>query len=488
MLASASMAARRAAIARSALPRVTTAYAPFIAPAAVGSIRSLPTKPPQPLPSQSEEPKQSEDSSSSASSSSSCATIDARSPRRSSSDFDIDTTLATIAEDAAQDAQYAAKGRTGAKARSRRNKSSGPMSGFWIRALGLGLLGLGGAELYHLSEEWRDDKERELFAGNSSGDSPFGRIKLRLAAMYEDFNAPVWDKLLPDPLPFPYQRPYTLVVELDELLVHSHWTREHGWRTAKRPGLDVFLGYLSQFWEIVIYTSQPAYAVSPIIEKLDPDRRWIAYTLFRESCRTMPDGTMIKDLSRLNRDLSKVLVLDTKPDGFSQHQDNGIVIRKWNGRKDDRELIDLLPFLEAIGIYAIPDVRSTVKVYAGVHVPTEYNKRQREEKEKEWADWQAKKASGGAGGRGWLGSLFSSSSSSSSLRATDGPPKTWFDSERERFRQSYAEDEKFWRENGERLRKEAQEEQEKRMKEMGVTILDVLTGRAFRQPQQQPSQ
>lgn len=35
--------------------------------------------------------------------------------------------------------------------------------------------------------------------------------------------------------------------------------RQHGWRTAKRPGVDYFIAYLSQFYEIVIFTTQPYY-------------------------------------------------------------------------------------------------------------------------------------------------------------------------------------------------------------------------------------
>lgn len=39
--------------------------------------------------------------------------------------------------------------------------------------------------------------------------------------------------------------------------------RAHGWRTVKRPGVDYFLSYLSQFYEIVLFTSQPTYVSQP---------------------------------------------------------------------------------------------------------------------------------------------------------------------------------------------------------------------------------
>lgn len=52
------------------------------------------------------------------------------------------------------------------------------------------------------------------------------------------------------------------MIDLDDMLIHSSWTTEHGWRTAKRPGVDYFLAYLSQFYEIVLFTTQPAYVSS----------------------------------------------------------------------------------------------------------------------------------------------------------------------------------------------------------------------------------
>lgn len=68
----------------------------------------------------------------------------------------------------------------------------------------------------------------------------------------------------------------TLVLDLDNLLVHSDWSRKRGWRTFKRPGAEDFLRLMSQYYEVVVYTSQlPTYA-DPILDRLDPNR-YIAY-------------------------------------------------------------------------------------------------------------------------------------------------------------------------------------------------------------------
>ena len=69
---------------------------------------------------------------------------------------------------------------------------------------------------------------------------------------------PDTDRLLPDPFPPGHQlhRPLTLVLELEKLLVAKHWDREQGWTVAKRPWADYFLAYVSQFYEVVIFTSE----------------------------------------------------------------------------------------------------------------------------------------------------------------------------------------------------------------------------------------
>jgi len=48
----------------------------------------------------------------------------------------------------------------------------------------------------------------------------------------------------------------TLVLDLDDTLVHSDWTRGRGWRTFKRPGAEDFIRQLAQYYELVVFTSQ----------------------------------------------------------------------------------------------------------------------------------------------------------------------------------------------------------------------------------------
>jgi import inner membrane translocase subunit TIM50 len=69
------------------------------------------------------------------------------------------------------------------------------------------------------------------------------------------------------------------------------------------------------------------------------------YRLFREGTR-YKDGKYIKDLSHLNRDLSKVIIMDSNPDAFCLQPENGIALKPWKGEAKDAGLLAYIPFLE----------------------------------------------------------------------------------------------------------------------------------------------
>lgn len=186
------------------------------------------------------------------------------------------------------------------------------------------------------------------------------------------YSDPPSEALLPD-LPPQAGHVRTLVLDLDNLLVHSDWSRKRGWRTFKRPGAEDFLRLMSQYYEVVVYTSQlPTYA-DPILDRLDPNR-YIAYRLYRDST-LYKDGKHVRDLGKLNRDLSKVMLVTSDPDAFYINPENAIKLDPWKLEADDTKLLDLMPFLEAVVRTQVPDVRKVVASYEGQDIPTAFKER-----------------------------------------------------------------------------------------------------------------
>lgn len=254
---------------------------------------------------------------------------------------------------------------------------------FYIATLGF-LVG-GAVYLARDFDEEEQKAHKDINNGLSPSDS-WARLNARIGDIFGYFNEPVFDELLPDPLPEPYGRPFTLVLGLDDVLIHSEWSRQHGWRTAKRPGLDYFLGYLAQYYEIVIFSSNYMVHSEKIVAKLDPYRSSISHALYREATR-YKDGKVIKDLSKMNRDLGKVILIDCKPESYDMQPENAIPLKPWTGNPADKDLVKLIPFLEWLATQPIKDVRPILKSFEGTNIPDEYTKREaiaRKKFEEQW--------------------------------------------------------------------------------------------------------
>jgi len=175
---------------------------------------------------------------------------------------------------------------------------------------------------------------------------------------YEFFMHPPTKKLLP-PLPPQLHREHTLCIELTDALTHLVWDRDLGWRVAIRPGARQLLYTLHQYFELVVFTNTPSHLAQPVIEALD-NFGLFHYRLYREHHRLDKDKHF-KDLSFLNRDLSKVIVVDTKSEALETHPENGLLIKSWEGEKGDNEMSKYGTFLHELVVFLstqkIEDVR-----------------------------------------------------------------------------------------------------------------------------------
>ncbi|KAK4963994.1 mitochondrial inner membrane protein required for protein import [Elasticomyces elasticus] len=300
----------------------------------------------------------------------------------------------------------------------------------------------------------------------------YARVRSRFKGQMGYYTEPTFQKLLPD-VPLTQRPPYTLVLSLEDLLIHSEWTREHGWRTAKRPGTDYFLRYLSQYYELVIFTSLPMAGADMVVRKLDPFRV-VMWPLFREATR-YEGGEYIKDLSYLNRPLDKTIIIDTKASHVKMQPENAILLPKWTGSPKDPhapELVNLIPFLEYIASMGIEDTRKALESFAGKDIPTEFARREAEARAKHNAQLAAERARAPRNSIGGLltnalgvkpgqGMVMSDGEESVAEGLAKG--KMMSDLVRERGRREYERMEREIRENGEKWLKEMEEEEKKQM-------------------------
>lgn len=60
----------------------------------------------------------------------------------------------------------------------------------------------------------------------------------------------------------------------------------------------------------------------------------------------MKNGKYVKDLSYINRPVKDIIYLDFSDETVDFHKDNAIILKEFKGEEDDRDLIDLIPFLD----------------------------------------------------------------------------------------------------------------------------------------------
>jgi len=98
---------------------------------------------------------------------------------------------------------------------------------------------------------------------------------------------------------------------MDETLLHF----DHRRRTYKpRPHVHEFLKEMSNYYDLVVFTAGMKDYADWLLNDLDREKL-ITKRLYRNSC-SFCKGTYLKDLTRVTRDLTKVVIIDNMPDNF----------------------------------------------------------------------------------------------------------------------------------------------------------------------------
>ncbi|XP_051225877.1 mitochondrial import inner membrane translocase subunit TIM50 [Lolium perenne] len=202
------------------------------------------------------------------------------------------------------------------------------------------------------------------------------------------FVEPSSEKLLPDLAPNE-QHVFTVVLDLNDTLVHSDWKRERGWKTFKRPGVDAFLEHISKYYEVVVFSDQLSMYVDPIMERLDP-KFCVRHRLSRVATK-YENGKHYRDLSKLNRNPAQVIYISGHALESCLQPENCLPIKPWKLETDDTQLIDLIPFLDYLAMSRITDIRPVLASFQGRDIPTEFLERSRrlqEQKQQQGRIWR----------------------------------------------------------------------------------------------------
>lgn len=210
------------------------------------------------------------------------------------------------------------------------------------------------------------------------------------------------------------------------------------------------------------------------------------------------NGHHVKDLSYLNRDLSKTIIIDTDSNHTQLQPENAVILPKWNGQARDEhaaDLIALIPFLEYIAGMNIEDVRKVIKSFEGKNIPQEYARREAQARERFLKEQGgSKKSRFSAGGVGSMigfkptpqpGQLPGEQNLAEGL----AQGKMLIDQVRERGQMQYRQLEHEIQTNGQKWLEESEREEKKMMEEQMKSMKNewMPFGGAFRGSEQQKS-
>jgi CTD small phosphatase-like protein 2 len=118
---------------------------------------------------------------------------------------------------------------------------------------------------------------------------------------------------------------------------------------------------MAKYYEIVIFTAALQDYADQVIDQIDVGCN-IKYRLYRQ--HTSQNGPfLVKDLSLLGREMSRMIIIDNISDNFILQPDNGIFISTWYDDMQDNFLQEISPVLVEIGEKRVSDVRKALRTY-----------------------------------------------------------------------------------------------------------------------------
>ena len=165
-------------------------------------------------------------------------------------------------------------------------------------------------------------------------------------------------KILPPFLKKPNKKKYSLVIGLEETIININEDRT----VNIRPRLYLFFEAIKPYYEIISFTNESKYFSDSIIKIIDPKNKYFDYNMYREHL-TFDGKEFVVNISKLGRDIKKVIVVDNNVDNYKLNPENGIQIKSYLQHKpeDDEVLLALENLLISFYKSGYDDLRIAIK-------------------------------------------------------------------------------------------------------------------------------
>ena len=172
-------------------------------------------------------------------------------------------------------------------------------------------------------------------------------------------------KIDPPFIKTPNKKKYTLVLDLDETLINIEFKDNSSNKCILhlRPGLFWFLSKVKPFYELITFTSASKEYAQPIINEIELKNKYFDYNFFREHS-VISGNDFVKDISRIGRDMKKIIIVDNMEQNFRLNKQNGIKIKPFYGDKNDKILYELSKILVMIAMQGYDDLTKALQQYA----------------------------------------------------------------------------------------------------------------------------
>ena len=169
----------------------------------------------------------------------------------------------------------------------------------------------------------------------------------------------------------PCNKKYTLILDLDETLVNVKINENikdindiSRYTFNLRPGLFSFLNGVKPFYELISFTNASKEYSDVIINQIEKVKKYFDFNFYREHS-TLNGNEFVKDISKIGRDIKKMIIVDNVENNFRLNKENGILIAPYKGdeTKNDTKLFFLKNILLKINSKDYKDLRIALKDY-----------------------------------------------------------------------------------------------------------------------------